>query len=258
MKHWNWRPKLRWFAAEIAVVVVGVLIALALNAWWQRLQAAEAQENYLALISRDLGDMATNLEELQAYEDVQVEGGLEAYRIISANDQSPDSLVLVSDRLQRLTGRRTMSAVDATYTDLTSTGNLPLIRNQALRDQIISYYEKVEREFEIHNKNNSFFVDEMFARLIEGSGLFVARGGANTIVNRIGGSDSLMTEALRGGYVNEPDAIWSLPYSSPEWARVKAQLVNRIRISGHASLRARALLEETRALREAVEAELNR
>ena len=29
---WDWRPKLRWFAAEITVVVAGVLIALALNA----------------------------------------------------------------------------------------------------------------------------------------------------------------------------------------------------------------------------------
>lgn len=257
-RRWDWRPRLRWFAAEILIVVAGVLIALALNAWWQNLQAAASEENYLSLIRRDLGDMAASLEELQAFEDEQIEGGLEAYRVISAEDRSAEQLALVSDRILRLTSRRTMSAIDATYTDLINTGNLPLIRNQALRDLIITYYERIEREFDIHNRNNSFFVDDMFARLIGGSGLFLSRGGSNTLVNRISGSDSLLTIAFAGGYVDDPDPIWSLPYSSPEWAKVKAQLVERIRVSGHGSRRAESLLEETRTLREAVDAELNR
>jgi hypothetical protein len=35
---WDWNPKLRWFAAEILIVISGVLIALALNAWWSEQQ----------------------------------------------------------------------------------------------------------------------------------------------------------------------------------------------------------------------------
>lgn len=49
-RQWAWRPKLRWFAAEIVVVVAGVLIALALNAWWGARQDAAAERSYLALI----------------------------------------------------------------------------------------------------------------------------------------------------------------------------------------------------------------
>ncbi len=252
---WAWKPKLRWFAAEIAVVVVGVLIALALNAWWQARQAAAGEEHYLGLLSRDLGVMATNLQELFLYESDQIEGGLEAYHAISANGRTPEQLTLISDRLQRLTSRRTINAIDATYTDLLNTGGLQLIRNRNLRDQVIGYYEKVEREFDIHNKNNAAFVDGMFTRLIDESGLFLSRGGSVSVVERLAG-DSLITDAFVGGYVDEPDPIWELPYGSPEWASVKAQLVRRIRISGYARQRAEALIQETLELKNAVDAEL--
>lgn len=37
-KRWDWRPKLRWFAAEYLIVVLGVLTAVGVNAWWSERQ----------------------------------------------------------------------------------------------------------------------------------------------------------------------------------------------------------------------------
>ena len=59
---WNWKPRLRWFAAEIAVVVAGVLIALALflvvkayqASQKKKEEAAEATEVELLTEIRDL------------------------------------------------------------------------------------------------------------------------------------------------------------------------------------------------------------
>ena len=255
-KRWNWKPKLRWFAAEIAVVVVGVLIALALNAWWQARQAAAGEENYLALISRDLGQMLDDLNELQEYEEHQIRGGLDAYRAISAQDRSPEQMAVVSDGIVRLTNWRTMSLTNATYQDLLSTGNLQLIRNRVLRDQIVAFHEGVEREFEIHNKNNAFFVNELFATAIIGRGLFFSRG-ASTTIQAESESDSVLTSAFADGYMEDPDPIWNLPRNSPEWVSVMGQLLNRVRISGYARERAETLLQETQELKDAVDAELN-
>ena len=51
-RRWNWRPTLRWFGAEIVIVVAGVLIALALNAWWgDRQQAREERRLLTALLA---------------------------------------------------------------------------------------------------------------------------------------------------------------------------------------------------------------
>ena len=44
-RRWDWRPKLRWFAAEIVVVLIGILLAVAVNAWWgQRSDRAAERE----------------------------------------------------------------------------------------------------------------------------------------------------------------------------------------------------------------------
>lgn len=51
---WAWQPKLRWFAAEIAVVVCGVLIALALNAWWGARQRNLQETALRAELSSDV------------------------------------------------------------------------------------------------------------------------------------------------------------------------------------------------------------
>jgi hypothetical protein len=173
LPHVDWRPRLRWFAAEFLVVVVGILTALALNAWWQARQDAAREKNYLALISRDLGQMGSELEELRGFEDDQIRNGLLAYQIISASTHTPAQEQEVSRIISQLHTRRTMAVVDAAYEDLTSTGNLWLIRDPKLRDRIVTFYEWAERELAVHNRNNAFFVDELFVDRMFGQGLFL-------------------------------------------------------------------------------------
>ena len=254
-RRWDWRPKLRWFGAEIVVVVAGVLIALAINAWWQGRQDAASEANYLALISRDLGQMTDDLDNLEAFETIQIEDGFAAYQAISEQDRSPEGRALVSDVITNLTLRRTMRVTNPAYQDLLSTGNLDLIRDRALRDEMVSFYEHAERELDIHNRNNASYVDDLFKDEMFRDGLFVFRGPARSTEDATNEADSLMLARVRGGYADAPDPIWSYPDASPEWQMVKGQLLSRIRISLYGRLRARDLLRETRTLREAVDAE---
>lgn len=250
--HWNLRPKLRWFVAEIAVVVTGVLIALALNAWWQGQQASASEQHYLVLLSRDLEQLQLDLEELVEIEEGRLQDGLASYRILSSRDHSPDNRAIVSERFSRLTFRRTINLTNATYEDLISTGNLQLIHNRSLRDQIVAFYEEAERQFAIHDKNNAFFVDEMFVGRVFGRGLFYDRSGSAFAETP---TDSMLAAELANGFVDEPDYIWSLPNDSPEWAIVKGQLLMRISTSAYEKGRAEDQLSRARELQLAVEAE---
>lgn len=136
LRGWSWRPRLRWFAAEIAVIVAGVLIALTLDSWWQGRQDAASERSYLVLIVRDLDQMEADLEELVEFESRMVEHGLRAYRVLSAKVASDEARAQVSESLAQLLNRRTMSVTDATYRDLLSTGGLRLVRDRELRDRL--------------------------------------------------------------------------------------------------------------------------
>lgn len=254
-RRWDWRPKLRWFAAESLVVVTGVLLALALNAWWGARQDAAGETNYLALISRDLGQMITELEELQTFEERQLEDGFAAYRALSNQDRSAEARVLVSDVMANLTVRRTMRLTNPAYQDLLSTGNLGLIRNRALRDEMVAFYERTEREFEIHNLNNQSYVDDLFKDALFRDGLFIFRGPARSTIQETNEADSILVAETRGGYADDPDPIWRYPYDAPAWQMVKGELLSRIRVSLYARVRARNVLAQTRELKAAIDAE---
>jgi len=59
-RRWDWRPKFRWFAAEYLIVVLGVLTALGMNAWWQdrqdhRMETETLREIREALVNDQSG-----------------------------------------------------------------------------------------------------------------------------------------------------------------------------------------------------------
>lgn len=65
-RRWDWRPKARWFAAEIVVVVAGILIALALNAWWADVQAGRWEQQALADLHAELESNRVPLDQFIA------------------------------------------------------------------------------------------------------------------------------------------------------------------------------------------------
>lgn len=82
----SWIPKLRWFATEIVVVVAGVLIALALNAWWSQIQNTQKQQILMVAVSDELATNVTSLNQsveahrgiADAIERAQIDGSSEA------------------------------------------------------------------------------------------------------------------------------------------------------------------------------------
>ena len=137
-------------------------------------------------------------------------------------------------------------------------GNLDLIRNRSLRDDLVAFYERTEREFEIHNLNNASYVDDLYKDALFRDGLFVFRGPARSTESDTNEADSLLLAETRGGYADVPDPIWSLPFDAPEWQMVRGQLLSRVRISLYGRLRARNILAETHEMRAAIEAERSR
>src|SRR5688500_7764965 len=93
-RSWDWQPKLKWFAAEFLVVVTGVMVALALNAWFTGRSNERSEAVYLSLLSRDLGQTVGALTEDTVFQSKQIHDGLVAYRALSSPVAPQDRLAV--------------------------------------------------------------------------------------------------------------------------------------------------------------------
>ena len=252
---WHLRKKARWFLAQFAVVAVGVLAALALNAWYQGRLDAASEANYLALLSRDVQGTLDDLQQMSAFETLQMEDALTVRRALSAPALQADTEPL-SLAMARLGTRRTLALRNSTYTDLLSTGNLDLIRNSVLRDNIVKFYQETEVQLSRISKNNAFFVDDMYNANVIYSGLIQSRPGSNVATQR--GVDAMLIEKLGTDLSRAPDRLWSLPRDAPEWAMVTSNVTGRMRTAAVAVSYSDERKQAAQALKDEIEAERSR
>jgi hypothetical protein len=250
-RSWDWKPKLRWFAAEFLVVVTGVMVALALNAWIQGRQNERSEAVYLSLLSRDLEQTIASLEVDTTFQGKQVRDGFAAYHALSGPVVPADRRAVTAN-LTRLMTRRTVILNDPTYQDLIATGNLRLITNREVRDRIVDFFEGTRLQFDIINRNNSFYVDETYNRSVQR--LVLPRPGTSNLPVTHQ-ADSVMMAELSSGYTQETDRLWTLSANSPELAELKAMLVSRIRIALLAKRSATNLLKDAQQLKALLDAQ---
>lgn len=137
-RHWS------LIAIELLLIVAGILAALSIDDWAQERENRRTEQVYLGLLSRDLDQMA---ESIQAYIDTETAMAEASATVLKklADDGYEIEAEALRGYLSDMGTRRTLQLVSATYTDLTSTGNLRLIHSQSLRDELLRYFVDVSR-----------------------------------------------------------------------------------------------------------------
>ena len=139
----NWRSSLRWFAAEFLVVVTGVLVALALQSWWEQREHARRERIYLRHLSADL----QRTREIIQRANVTLGGSdsagsrlVRAYHTEGFTER--DSLYAWFFRAATY---QTPTPITATADALVSTGDLRLLSNDTLRSAVSDYLNGTNR-----------------------------------------------------------------------------------------------------------------
>jgi hypothetical protein len=250
--------ELRWaqVVLELVLLIAGILIALAVDGWIDDRRDERAERRYLELLQRDLDSNLEVLAETLEFEERQAAGAAMAYRALRARTVPAQDQEAVAAALNQLTARRTLRLARATYTDLLSTGNLRLIRNAALRDRVVDFYERAERTLLIRDRNNQMFVDQMYMPYLLDTALVAPRQSRNlpAISETDRGFASRVGEA---GNVDD-DRLWRLPSDAPEWSVLAGKVWYRGLASQGALEQSRQLEQDVRAVRELVAGELAR
>ena len=138
----------RWLAAELMVVVLGVLIAFAADGWREDLQRVEEERLYLDRLSADL-DATLNMFQFTL-------GRLERARdatltLIEIQEAVEGSSSVDSDSLAALYIRATdiewvpsIFERGGTYRELVASGRLQVLRDRALRGRLVFFYRALD------------------------------------------------------------------------------------------------------------------
>ena len=131
---------------EIVLVVIGILIALQINMWNENRRSAAQEVLYLQrLLIENQQDIETFSGSIK-----NLEKGNESIVAMSEamkDTSSSDTLLIKSanDYLNYGSIYPVFTSSKSTFEDLSSTGNLKVIRNAALRDDIVKHYAKHEQ-----------------------------------------------------------------------------------------------------------------
>ena len=133
----------KYAIGEIILVVIGILIALQINNWNENRKDSIQEHEYIARLVKE---NQLNQERFQKKIDELTLGvkSIEGFSFALKNENISDSLLIAAANNFFSYGSifHNFTSSTSTFDDLASTGNLTLISNANLRDQIVQHYAK--------------------------------------------------------------------------------------------------------------------
>ena len=133
------KRRVRKVGGELAIIVIGVLIALGFDSWYQDLSDARLAASYVERLVSDLeADSATFEFVLRGLD--QKDAALLHVAQVSVGLVPPDSGLFESVSVSQAFGFSTPGTRRSTYDEMIATGSLRLILDSDLRARVVAYY----------------------------------------------------------------------------------------------------------------------
>ena len=141
----------KYAIGEIVLVVIGILIALSINNWNQLRKHTQLKKTYLDRLVTDIAQDTITINNVV----LDIKKNQEIINVLikslgsTINDTKLD--LVLTDYFRTGWMIQEFIPTNNTYTDLSQTGNMNIIKNAALIDQINEYYGWVKA---VDNSNN--------------------------------------------------------------------------------------------------------
>ena len=149
---------LGWAMREVALVVVGVLIAFALNAWWVARGVHDQEQVHLRALVSDFEQNAGRLREVSRREQRASESSLKLLEIAQINPIPSEETITPLLNLALSSSR--FEAVTGAYDALLNSGGLTLIHDTALRASLATFSSEADARY------SERFAEELYVSFI--------------------------------------------------------------------------------------------
>lgn len=251
----DWRAKARWFGAEYLIIVLGVLTAVGINAWWGDRQDAAKEQTYLRQLAADLAETERIVAERDDRMAVQTHAGFD--RLLSSFDavERPPADSVAAWLRQSLYVASPLPVL-GTAEALVATGDLGLIADDSLRAAVLRYLD-VSREAVVDQTAAKEGVFDLLTVLyrdhvdIRALGNTSARASADSVNYVFGPIPALSPgPSWRPPYPLDVDAL----YDDPEFYRLVGIYATFV---GELARGRMVMRESATALRRQVEAQID-
>ena len=152
---------------EIAIIIVGILLSLAISGWFEDRKEAKREHAYLRQLTTELSDDLDQLRSDLAQRQKQLDITNNLLRIITTDDFASNSQAF-SRGLPYLSYTINFEPNDATFETLKATGQLAMIEREGLATNLISLYENRYNEIDLNNSDvTNFRNDFLLPFLVE-------------------------------------------------------------------------------------------
>jgi len=164
----NWRH----LVLELFVVFLGVTAGFILNNWRSNIHDIKYEQRYLQGFLQDVEANIEGLEEQVLRDSLWLERSKLLLDLLETSSLSLDSVEAV---VGRITEYSKITTITGTWKDIINSGNLNLIRNLELKEEIVSYQVEIENVefiddylFQYYDNYNMPFLVEEFS-IVKGS-----------------------------------------------------------------------------------------
>ncbi len=226
-RHWS------SLAIELFLIVAGILIAMSIDNWATERENRREERSYLRAILVDLDAIDSEAAGKLEFERTFVESAEAATRAIRGRHQGLDAQEFAT-RIALLTLRRTARFDSPAFFDIVSSGRLALIRDDAVKAEILNYFAFTERTELVLEKNSRDFVDNGFMPYARDLGFGAGDESAvKRVVPRDGEYESLRDTFAERAIESLDEQAWNELEVQVHWRAVvaydDAELVEDVR-----------------------------
>ena len=128
---------------EILLVMIGILLALSVNNWNENRKEKELEQNYYCLLLDDIKQDKQQVETLKLLVRERITSSNKAISEIQ-KENSDATEVGINFRLAIRMGKRTFKPNDASFQDIKSSGNLGIIKDKYILQQLNRYFRNMD------------------------------------------------------------------------------------------------------------------
>ena len=160
--------KIPWrrLSLEAGAIVGSILLAFAIDAWWEDRKEARLEVVYLLELQEDFEQNKSRLED-QAAEFEETARSMSVLQEQSALDSPSMSVSELNENFSQIIDMTTFYPINRAYANMTGSGDLKLIRSRPLKNALAEYYAAAQITVLVQNTHEMELVQIYEPYIIE-------------------------------------------------------------------------------------------